>query len=205
MGSVEITEPHSLVHPRAAAVTVLSASPELTITEITTGTLHVAFDAETALAQRPFASLALKVDGSFVAVTVPRLLGAACLREALVEALPDGFLVVAHPSSEALVLTIARAAEVEPAPDLFCTSLDGSLRARKVGPNRLLVRGTARGNGDLQLRVNERQLKVRPARGETPLQIAERLRALLADSHITLLTVPSERDGDVVLTVLPRR
>jgi hypothetical protein len=205
MGSVEITEPVGLVHPRAASVTVLSASRELTVSEITTGTLHLRLDLETDLARRPFASLALKVDGSFVTVTVPRVLDVDCLRDALSEALPDGYLVIAHPSSEAVVLTIARATEVEPTPHLFCTSFDGSLRARKVGPNRLLVRGTARGNGELQLRVNDRELRVRPARGERPLEIAERLRALLAESHITLLAVPSEADGDVVLTVLPRR
>ncbi len=205
MGSVEITEPLTLVHPRAAAVTVLATSPGLEASEITTGTLHLQLDTEADLVRRPFVSLSLNVDGSFVTVTVPRVLGAECLRDALTEALPDGFLVIAHPSDDALVLTIARAAEVEPLPHLFCTSFDGRLRARKVGPNRLLVRGVAKGNGELQLRVNERELTLRPTRGETPMQVAERLRTLLWPSHITLLAVPSEADGDVVLTVLPRR
>lgn len=200
MESAEVTEPVSLVHPRAAQVTVLSTHGGLQATEITVGTLHLVYvDSEETIA-----SLSLRVDGSFVTFTAPRMLGADYLREALTAALPDGFLVLAHPSDDALVVTIARAYEVEPAPQLFCTSYDTTLRARKIGTNRLLLRGVARGRGDLIVRINDVSLTVRPTKGETPVEIAARIRDLLADSHITLLTVPTEAIGEVTLTVLPR-
>lgn len=200
MEFAEVTEPVSLVHPRAAQVAVLSAHGGLQATEITVGTLHLVYvDSED-----PIASLSLRVDTSFVTLTAPRMLGTAYLREALEGAVPDGYLVLAHPSDDALIVTIARAHEVEPAPQLFCTSFDTTLRSRKIGTNRLLLRGVARGKGDLIVRINDRSLTVRPTKGETPLQIAERIRELLADSHITLLTVPTEAIGEVTLTVLPR-
>ena len=74
-----------------------------------------------------------------------------------------------------------------------------------MGPNRLQLKGVAKGKGDLQLRINDRELRLRPERGETPLAVALRLRDLLADTHIVLIGVPSTRDGDAMLTVLPRR
>lgn len=203
MASAEQTEPLSLVHPRAANVTVLSAGPGLCVSEITVGTLHCDFTRDAP--HEPFASLALRVDGSFVTVTVPRVLGADYLREALTDALPEGYLVLTHPSDEALIVTIARAWEVEPTPRLFCTSYDTTLRVRRVGTNRLVLKGVAKGKGDLQVRVNERELRLKPARGETPMNVALRLRKLLEDSHIVLLGVPASSDGDVTLTVLPRR
>jgi hypothetical protein len=202
MWSAEKTEPITLVHPRSADVTVLAAGQGLTVTEITTGTLHFRFSHDT---HQPFASLSLRVDNSFVTLTVPQVLGTEYLREALSAALPEGYLVLAHPSDDALIVTIARACEVEPTPHLFCTSLDTTMRARKVGLNRLLIKGVARGKGDIQLRINEREFKLRPVRGETPMAISVRLRELLKDTHITLLSVPATADGDVVLTVLPRR
>ena len=79
------------------------------------------------------------------------------------------------------------------------------MRARKVGTNRLLLKGVARGKGDIQIRINEQEFRLRPARGETPMELAIRTRELLKDTHIALLSVPSIADGDVVLTVLPRR
>ena len=202
MWSAEQTEPHSFVHPRSANVTVLSAGQGLTVTEITTGTLHLCFTAEDA---QPFASLSLRVDSSFVTLTVPRVLGTEYLKEALNAALPDGYLVLAHPSDEALIVTIARACEVEPTPHLFCTSYDTTMRARKVGTNRLLLKGIARGKGDIHVRINEREFRLRPERGEVPMAIAIRLRELIKDTHISLLSVPSQPGGEVVLTVLPRR
>jgi hypothetical protein len=203
MSSAEKTDPFALVHPRSANVAVLSTGQGLEITEITTGTLHFRFVATER--REPFASLSLRVDGSFVTLTVPRVLGTEYLREALKAALPEGYLVLAHPSEEALVVTIARASEAEPTPQLFCTSYDTTMRARKVGTNRLLIKGVARGRGDIVVRINEREVRVRPARGETPMAIAVRLRALLEPTHIALLSVPSQPGGDVVLTVLPRR
>lgn len=196
----EKTEPLSLVHPRSANVTVLSEDPGLEVTAITSGTLHFRFTDR----PEPFASVCLRVDGSFVTLTVPRVLGTEHLRDALRAALPQGYLALAHPSDEALVVTIARAAEVEPTPHLFCTSLDTTMRARKVGTNRMLIKGVARGRGDIVVRLDDRELKVLPTRGETPMAIALRLRALLEPTHIALLTVPSQPGGDVVLTVLPR-
>lgn len=201
MESAEVTEPVSLVHPRAAQVTVLASHGGVHVTEITTGTLHVQF-AETGA---HVVSLSLRVDGSFVTLAVPRVLGLESLRDALSSALPDGYLVVSHPSVDALVVTIARGWEVEAAPQLFVTSYDTTLRARKIGLNRLLLRGIARGKGDVVVRVNERTLHVRPDKGETALQVAERVREQLADTHITLVTVPTEAIGEVTLTVLPRR
>ncbi len=203
MWSAEKTDPLSLVHPRSADVTVLSAGQGLAVTEITSGTLHFRFAPGDS--REPFASLSLRVDGSFVTLTVPRVLGTEYLREALDAALPEGYLVLAHPSDDALIVTIARACEVEPAPHLFCTSYDTTMRARKVGTNRLLLKGVARGKGDIQIRINEREFRLRPARGETPMVLAVRMRELLKDTHITLLSVPAIPDGDVVLTVLPRR
>lgn len=200
MESAEVTEPVSLVHPRAAQVAVLASHGGLQATEITVGTLHLEYvESDEALG-----SLSLRVDGSFVTLTAPRMLGSEYLREALTAALPDGYLVLSHPSDDALIVTIARAYEVEPAPQLFCTSYDTTLRARKIGTNRLLLRGVARGRGDLIVRLDDRALTVRPSKGETPLQLAERIRELLADTHITLLTVPTEAIGEVTLTVLPR-
>jgi hypothetical protein len=203
MWSAEKTDPLSLVHPRAANVTVLSAGQGLSVTEITSGTLHFQFD--NTLTHQPFASLSLSVDGSFVTLTVPRVLGTEYLKEALHAALPEGYLVLAHPSDDALIVTIARATEVEPTPHLFCTSYDTTMRARKVGTNRLVLKGIARGKGDIQVRINEREFRLRPARGETPMALAVRMRELLKATHITLLSVPGSPDGDVVLTVLPRR
>ena len=203
MWSAEKTDPLSLVHPRSANVAVLSAGQGLSVTEITSGTLHFRFTNTDS--HQPFASLSLRVDGSFVTLTVPRVLGTEYLREALDAALPEGYLVLAHPSDDALIVTIARASEVEPTPHLFCTSYDTTMRARKVGTNRLLLKGVARGKGDIQLRINEREFRVRPTRGETPMALAIRLRELMKDTHITLLSVPATDDGDVVLTVLPRR
>jgi len=199
----EKTDPLSLVHPRSANVSVLSSGQGLEITEITCGTLHFRFSGEDR--HQPFASFSLRVDGSFVTLSVPRVLGTEYLREALSDALPEGYLVLAHPSDDALIVTIARASEVEPTLHLFCTSYDTTMRARKVGPNRLLLKGVARGRGDIALRINEREFRVRPARGETPMALSIRLRDLLKATHITLLSVPSTTDGDVVLTVLPRR
>ena len=199
----EKTDPLSLVHPRSANVTVLSAGQGLEVTEITSGTLHFRFSNTDQ--RHPFASLSLRVDGSFVTLTVPRVLGTEYLREALGAALPEGYLVLAHPSEDSLVVTIARACEVEPTPHLFCTSYDTTMRARKVGTNRLLLKGVARGKCDIQVKINDRELRVRPVRGELPMSVAVRLRALLKDTHIALLSVPSTADGDVVLTVLPRR
>jgi hypothetical protein len=222
MWSAEKTDPLSLVHPRSANVTVLSAGQGLSVTAITAGTLHFMFDAT--VTHQPFASLSLSVDGSFVTVTVPRVLGTEYLKEALHASLPEGYLVLAHPSDpasgdrrrrpegdsserdkEALIVTIARATEVEPTPHLFCTSYDTTMRARKVGTNRLLLKGIARGKGDLQVRINERELRLRLSRGETPMALAVRLRELLKATHLTLLSVPGAPDGEVVLTVLPRR
>lgn len=203
MWSAEKTDPLSLVHPRSANVAVLSSGQGLVVTEITSGTLHFRFD--TAEAHQPFASISLSVDGSFVTLTVPRVLGTEYLREALDAAVPDGYLVLAHPSDDALIVTIARACEVEPTPHLFCTSYDTTMRARKVGINRLLLKGVARGKGDIQVRINEREFRLRPSRGETPMGLAVRMRDLLKETHITLLSVPTTPDGDVVLTVLPRR
>jgi hypothetical protein len=199
--SAEQTEPLALVHPRSANVTVLSQGPGLEITEITSGTLHFRFTGE----DQPFVSLSLRVDGSFVTLTVPRVLGTDYLREVLTDALPEGYLVLVHPSDEALIVTIARASEVEPTPHLFCTSYDTTMRARKVGPNRLLLKGVARGKGDIALRIDEREFSLRPLRGETPMSLSIRLRELLKPTHIALLSVPATADGDVVLTVLPRR
>lgn len=203
MWSAEKTDPLSLVHPRSANVAVLSVGQGLCVTEITSGTLHLLFDNN--VTHQPFASLSLSVDGSFVTLTVPRVLGTEYLKEALNGALPEGYLVLAHPSDEALIVTIARACEVEPTPHLFCTSYDTTMRARKVGTNRLLLKGVARGKGDIQVRINEREFRVRPTRGETPMALAMRMRELLKATHITLLSVPATDDGDVVLTVLPRR
>ncbi len=202
MWSAEQTEPQALVHPRAANVTVLSSGQGLSVTAITTGTLHLSFTSEQ---HQPFASLSLRVDTSFVTLTVPRVLGTEYLKEALNAALPEGYLVLAHPSDEALIVTIARATEVEPTPHLFCTSYDTTMRARKVGTNRLLLKGIARGKGDIQVRINDREFRVRPDRGEVPMAIAIRLRELMKDTHISLLSVPSTTGGEVVLTVLPRR
>lgn len=199
----EQTEPQSLVHPRAANVALLSAGPGLCVTEITVGTLHLAFTRESP--HEPFTSISFSVDGSFVTVTVPRVLGPDYLREALTDALPDGYLVLTHPSDDALVVTIARAWEVEPTPRLFATSYDTTLRVRRVATNRLVLKGIARGKGELQVRVNERELRFKPARGETPLNVALHVRKLLEGSHIVLLGVPTTPDGDVTLTVLPRR
>lgn len=203
MYPAEKTDPLSLVHPRSANVVVLSAGEGLSVTGITSGTLHFCFT--NVDSHQPFASLSLRVDGSFVTLTVPRVLGTEYLREALSAALPEGYLVLAHPSEDALVVTIARACEVEPTPHLFCTSYDTTMRARKVGTNRLLLKGVARGKGDIQVRINDRELRVRPVRGETPMVVAMRMRALLEPTHICLLSVPTTADGDVVLTVLPRR
>lgn len=200
MESAEVTEPVSLVHPRAAQVSVLASDGGLQVTEITVGTLHIVLGES----ESHVASLSLRVDGSFVTLSIPRVLGPEYLREALSSALPEGYLVLAHPSDDALIVTIARAYEVEPAPQLFCTSYDTTLRARKIGTNRLLLKGIARGKGDLIVRLNERTLTVRPTRGETPLQLAERIRDLLTATHITLLTAPTEAIGEVTLTVLPR-
>jgi hypothetical protein len=203
MWSAEKTDPLSLVHPRSANVTVLSSGQGLKVTEITSGTLHFQFD--TTQTHQPFASLSLSVDGSFVTLTVPRVLGTEYLKEALHGALPEGYLVLAHPSDDALIVTIARATEVEPTPHLFCTSYDTTMRARKVGTNRLLLKGIARGKGDIQVRINDREFRLRPTRGETPMALALRMRELLKVTHIALLSVPATPDGDVVLTVLPRR
>jgi hypothetical protein len=142
MWSAEKTDPLSLVHPRSANVAVLSSGQGVVVTEITSGTLHIRFD--TSENHQPFASLSLSVDGSFVTLTVPRVLGTDYLREALDAALPEGYLGLAHPSDEALIVTIARACEVEPTPHLFCTSYDTTMRARKVGINRLLLKRRAR-------------------------------------------------------------
>lgn len=203
MESAEKTDPLSLVHPRSAIVAVLSAGQGLSVTELTSGTLLFRFSAEDA--HQPFASLSLRVDGSFVTLSVPRVLGTDYLKEALSSALPEGYLVLAHPSDDALIVTIARACEVEPTPHLFCTSYDTTMRARKVGTNRLLLKGVARGKGDIQLKINEREFRIRPVRGETPMTLALRLRELLKATHIALLSVPATDGGDVVLTVLPRR
>jgi hypothetical protein len=203
MSSAEHTDPVSLVHPRAANVTILAAGPGLVVTELTVGTLHFSFGRGEI--DDPFASLSLNVDGSFVTLSVPRVLGADYLREALTNALPDGYLVLTHPSEHALIVTIARAWEVEPTPQLFCTSFDTTLRVRRVATNRLLLKGVSKGKGDLQLRLNEREFKLRPERGETPLALSVRLRQLLEATHIVLLSVPSTPEGDVLLTVLPRR
>ena len=46
---------------------------------------------------------------------------------------------------------------------------------------------------------------MRPVRGETPMALSIPLRELLKATHISLLSVPSTAEGDVVLTVLPRR
>src|SRR3990167_7607391 len=183
MWSAEKTDPHSMVHPRSANETVLSAGQGLEVTEITQGTLHFRFS--NTQEHQPFASLSLRVDGSFVTLTVPRVLGTEYLREALNAALPEGYLVLAHPSDEALIVTIARSCEVEPTPHLFCTSYDTTMRARKVGTNRLLLKGVARGKGDIQVRINEREFRVRPERGEVPMAIAIRLRELIKDPHIS--------------------
>ncbi len=203
MWSAEKTDPLSLVHPRSANVSVLSSGQGLSVTEITSGTLHLQFD--NTVTHQPFASVSLSVDGSFVTLTVPRVLGTEYLKEALHGALPEGYLVLAHPSDDALIVTIARATEVEPTPHLFCTSYDTTMRARKVGTNRLVLKGIARGKGDIQVRINDREFRLRPTRGETPMALAVRMRELLKVTHITLLSVPATPDGDVVLTVLPRR
>lgn len=203
MGSAEITEPLGLVHPRAAEVSVLSTSPHLDATELTPGTLHVQV-----LRGGPAAALmtlSLRVDGCFVTCNAPRAFGALGLRDALDAALPEGLLLLSHPSDEALVVTIARGGDVEAAPRLFCTSFDASLRALKTGPNRLVLRGVARGNGELRLKVNERELRLAPRPGATPMVIAQQLREHLQDSHITLLAVPDTEEGEVAVTVLRRR
>ncbi|MFZ5444641.1 MAG: hypothetical protein ACOZQL_31900 [Myxococcota bacterium] len=200
MESAERTEPLSLAHPRAATVSVLSSDAGLRVTEITCGTIHLAFTG-----RAPLGSVSLRVDRSFVTVSVPEVLGLEYLQQALLGAMPEGYLVLAHPSEDALIVTIARAWEEEPQPVVFCTSFDTTLRARKLGTNRLLLRGVARGRGELVLRVDAHELRLRPAAGETPLLVASRVRALLAPTHITLLAVPTTERGDVVLTVLPRR
>lgn len=186
-------------HPRAAEVSVLS-SDGLEVTELTGGTFHLTFREGVARG-----SVALRVDRSFVTVTVPAVLGFEYLREALSGAVPEGYLVLAHDSPGALIVTFARAWEDEPPPRVFCTSFDARLRARKVGPNRLLLKGVAKGRGDLVVRVDETELRLRLLAGETPLELAGRVRKLLAPTHITLLTVPDTQDGEVALTVLPRR
>jgi hypothetical protein len=201
MESAETTEPLSLVHPRAAQVSVLATDAGLDVTNITSGTLHLRLRPT----RRTFLSTSLNVDGSFVTVSVPSASGLEHLKDALTAAVPEGYFVLSHPSDEALIVTIARAWDQAPAPNIFCTSYDTSLRARKLGANRLLLKGTAKGRGDVAFKLNDRELRIRPLRGETPIELAIRVRALLATTHITLLTVPSTPDGEVVLTVLPRR
>jgi hypothetical protein len=203
MESAEITEPLGLVHPRAANLAVLSTSPNIEATELTPGTLHLRL-----LRSGPAAApvtLSLRVDGCFVTCASPLAFGTTGLREALDEALPEGCLLLCHPAGEALVVTITRGGELEAPPRLFCTSLDASLRARKVGPNRVLLRGVARGNGELRLRVDAQELRFRPTPGATPMAVAEQLRTHLQDSHIALLAVPDAPDGEVTVTVLRRR
>lgn len=203
MQSVD-TDPTPLVHPRAASVSVLAQDEGLCITEITVGTLHFSFRPEQPR-DRPFLSFSLKVDGSFVTLSVPRVLGLDYLRTALEAALPEGYLALGQPSDEGWVVTIARSWQVEPPPTLFCSSFDTTLRAKKLGPNRFVIKGIARGRGDLRLRINDRELRLPLAPKETSMEVASRVREVLEPSHITLLTVADEPGGEVVLTVLPRR
>lgn len=85
-----------------------------------------------------------------------------------------------------------------------CTSRDARQRVVRAQADRFVIRGVARGNGTIELRVNDDELRHCPAPGDTPLKTALRLREVLAPCFGVLMTVPSEAGGEVCVTVLSR-
>lgn len=189
---------------RAADVQVLSASASLDISELTTGTLLLRVVRDGPAARGPFATVSLRVDHSFVSVHLPLLLGVDALQATLQDALPEDYVALVSHGGDAIVLTVLRTA-VPRVPDVFCTSRDATLRARRSGPNRFTLRGRARGHSHLVLRVDDQAWRLALLAGETPLEVAERLRDALRPNWTVLLDASTDPGGPIELSVLPRR
>lgn len=187
-----------------ADVRVLSTSGSLDVSELTTGTLLLRVARDGAAARGPFATVSLRVDQSFVSVHLPLVLGVDALQATLQEALPDDYVALVSHGGDAIVLTVLRT--VTPRlPDVFCTSRDATLRVRRTAANRFLLRGRTHGHSQLVLRVDEKAWKLALLPGETPLEIADRVRDALGPDWAALLDASTEDGGPVELSVLPRR
>ncbi|GMU58358.1 MAG: hypothetical protein AMXMBFR34_01210 [Myxococcaceae bacterium] len=183
---------------------VLSVGGAISLSELSQGTLLLRLSQDGVAARGPFAAVDLRVDHTFVSAKLPLVLGVEALRSELQERLPDGYLLLATHGGGAIVLTFLRTAAPR-VPDVFCTSRDATLRVRRLGANRLLVRGRTHGGASLVLRVNTQTYKLALHAGERPLDVAARLKAALAPGWTVLLGLPAEDDGAVDVTVLPRR
>ncbi|MEW6433674.1 MAG: hypothetical protein AB1730_19380 [Myxococcota bacterium] len=189
---------------RAADVQVLSASASVEVSELTTGTLLMRVARDGVAARGPFATVSLRVDHTFVSVSLPLLLGVDALKATLQEALPDGYVPLLSHGGDAIILTVLRTV-THRQPDVFCTSRDARQRVRRTGPNRFTLRGNARGHSRLVLRVDGQAWRLALEAGERPLDVAERLRAALQPRWTALLDASTEPGGPVSVTVLPRR
>lgn len=188
----------------AADVQVLSASASLEISELTRGTLLLRVARDGCAARGPFAVLSLRVDHSFVSASLPLVLGPEAIEATLQDAMPDGYFALTSHSNGAVVLTVRRTA-LPKVPSVFCTSRDATLRARRTGPNRLALKGAARGQSTLVLRVDAHGWTVPLAASDTPLAVAERIRAELSREYSVLLGLGADGAGPVDVTILPRR
>ncbi|MEW5738297.1 MAG: hypothetical protein AB1938_05190 [Myxococcota bacterium] len=192
------------IDSRTADVQVLSVSGAVELSELSTGTLLLRLSGDGVAVRGPFAAIDLRVDHSFVSAKVPLVLGVEALRAALQERLPDGYLLLASHGGGAVILTVLRT-ETPRVPDVFCTSRDATLRVRRLAANRLALRGCAHGASTLVLRVDTQAFKLSLAPGERPVDVAERVREALGAEWSVMLGLPTEGDGPVDVTVLPRR
>lgn len=196
--------PSSVGDEYAADVQVLSASASLEISELTRGTLLLRVARDGCAARGPFAVLSLRVDHSFVSASLPLLLGVEAIQATLQDAMPDGYFALTSHGGGAIVLTVRRTA-LPRVPSVFCTSRDATLRVKRTGPNRLVLRGAARGQSTLVLRVDARGWTVPLSTSDTPLAVAQRLRAELERDYSVLLGLGADAAGPVDVTILPRR
>jgi hypothetical protein len=161
----------------------------------------------------PFeAHLDLKVDDSFVSVTLNKTMNSADMLEAITNALPEGYEPATRESSasDVLIVTVLRPQEAHvAAPEISFLSTDPSQLFRWVAKNKLRIEG--RSAMGLSLRsvidvyIEGYRVKLPLGRGDFPLSTANRLRDALPQQYSALIELPMVPGGDVTLTILRRR
>lgn len=211
------TDPHYIPTERndvapavAARVEVVSADPRLEAKLVGNSILTLlAYVAD----EGPFdASLALKVDGTFVTVGLHKGMSGEEMIAAIDLALPAGYQAAAREGSmsEVLIVSVLRPATTA-THDLEVSFLatDPGQMFRWAGKNKLRIEGRAtkglQPRSHLELYVEGYRVRLPLAGGDFPLSTAMRLREALPKRYSALVELPIAPGGDVTLTILRRR
>jgi len=194
--------------PPTASLELVSVDPRLEAKVVAPGTMtllgYVPDDG-------PFdAFLALKVDGNFVTVALHKGMDREGISEAFSSALPPGYEAASVDSqSEVLILTVLCVRpRVSNAPAVKFLSNDPAQSLRWVGPNKFTLSGSVSVQQTIrsfvELRIDDKAIKVYLTPGESSLAVANRIRAALPAHFQAILELPLYQEDQVKITVLRR-